>query len=477
MTDDPKACYRALIARDRRFDGRFFVGVRTTGIYCRPVCPARSPRFANVAFYPSAAAAEEAGFRPCLRCRPEAAPTTPAWAGTSATVTRALRLLDALGPGDGGLDGIAARVGLSDRRLRELFARHLGASPHAVLQGKRLDFARKLLDETRLPITDVAFASGFGSVRRFNDAMKRRYGKAPRELRRSGNDPASRPSDALRLVLPYRPPIDLASLFAFLAGRAIPGVEAVEALSYRRIVRLGGAVGRIAIAPAADDPHALTLTLALPSGTGLMETVSRARTLFDLDADPASIGAHLAASPALAPVVKRHPGLRVPGGWDGFELAVRTLLGQQVSVKAATTLSGRLARAFGEPVRFAGDEALTHVFPSAATLAEADVARIGVPAARAQAIRALARAVADGEIVLEPGAGGDAALEGLQALPGIGPWTASYIAMRVFRDPDAFPASDLVLKRALAGVDIEAWRPWRAYAAMYLWKRASLAGG
>jgi AraC family transcriptional regulator of adaptative response / DNA-3-methyladenine glycosylase II len=472
--------YRALCTRDRRFDGRFFTGVLTTGIYCRPVCPARTPLFKNVRFYKTAAAAEAEGFRPCQRCRPESAPGTPAWIGSSATVSRALRLIRS-GAGEGMKESVlAARLGIGERRLRQLFAEHLGASPQAVVRVQRLDFARRLLDETSLPMSEVARGAGFRSIRRFNDAVKARFGKPPSLLRRERRQ---RADGDLVLRLPYRPPYAWDALSRFLKARAIPGVEAVTESSYSRTFTLGGTDGILEVRPTPDEAS-LTLRLRTEDparlGAGLMDAVERVRTLFDLEADPLRITDHLGGDPRLAPAIMVQPGLRVPGGWDGFELAVRAILGQQVSVKGATTLSGRLVRELGRPIEVppfepagASDSgSLSYIFPTPEALAGADLTRIGIPRARAAALSGLAQRVVSGGLQLCGAADVSATVQSLLEVPGIGPWTAQYIAMRVLRDPDAFPSTDLVLRRCVGDGDTESWRPFRAYAALYLWSSA-----
>jgi AraC family transcriptional regulator of adaptative response / DNA-3-methyladenine glycosylase II len=480
MDLDASRCYRALETRDRRFDGRFFTAVLTTRIYCRPVCPARTPKPENVRFYPCAAAAEEAGFRPCLRCRPETAPGTPAWAGSSAIVARALRLI-----GEGGLDAddlpaFSERLGIGERQLCRLFSTHLGVAPGAVARTRRAGLARRLLTETDLPVSEVALASGFASLRQFNHAMRQRFGEAPTALRarrkRSDTPPVG---GAITLRLPYRPPLDAGAVLQFLAARAIPGVEQVESNAYRRTIRVGNAAGSLELRPR-DDGAWVALRLHLPSLDGLSSAVARARRIFDLDADPGPIAAQLRRSPALAERVARRPGLRVPGAWDGFELAVRAVLGQQITVRGATTLAGRLVARFGEPFASAYPDTLTHVFPRPETLAEADLASIGLPRARAETLRTLATAVASGSLALDAARGLDDLVAQLVSLPGIGDWTAHYVALRAGGEPDAFPASDLGLRRALArggtplsakalAREAEAWRPWRAYAALHLW--------
>ena len=470
-------CYRALSSRDARFDGRFFTGVASTGVYCRPVCPARTPLLRNCRFFPSAAAAAQAGFRPCRRCRPEAAPGSPAWQGTSAAVTRALRLVGEGALDRGSVDDLAARVGAGGRHLRRLFEQHLGASPLAVAQTRRVHFAKKLLDETPLPITEIAHAAGFASLRRFNAAMKSTWGAPPRELRRRRG--AREAGAALELRLAARPPFDGRGVLAYLAQRELPGVEEVSASTYRRSVELGGERGVITVAL---DPEACGVTLALPAQLvpEAARIAARVRRLFDLDADPAPIEALLRRDPALAARLRRGRGVRVPGAWSGFELAVRAVLGQQVTVAGARTLAGRIAAAHGAPLA-AADGAIERTFPEAATLASADLGGLGLTGARREALGALARAVATGALDLDGGAAPDDTRRGLLALPGIGPWTADYVALRALGEPDAFPAGDLGLRRslgpphrALAARDLEerskSWQPWRAYAAILLWR-------
>lgn len=485
MELDPDRCYRALRTRDPRFDGRFFTAVRSTGIYCRPICPARTPKRENCIFVACAAAAAERGFRPCLRCRPEASPETPAWHGTSTTVSRALRLI-----ADGALDGgdvgtFAARLGVGERQLRRLFAHHLGASPGAVAQTRRVLFAKKLIDETDLPMTEVALASGFSSIRRFNDAIRNVYAMPPRELRsRSAIRTRTDGTCDLTLRLAYRPPFDWSALTQFLAFRAIPGVEAVTNESYRRTFAFDEGQGSLEVSP--DPKRALLLArIRFDGAVPLQRIAERVRRIFDLGADPAVIMADLGRSETLRDAVAAAPGIRVPGTWDAFELSVRAVLGQQVSVRGATTLCGRLVERFGTPARFGcGGTGAWALFPSAAILAEADVASIGLPRSRAAAISALARAAVDG--VLDFGACGDLdeIVARLVNLPGIGDWTAHYIAIRAANEPDAFPAGDLGLRRAVGeegrpatGAALrslaESWRPWRAYAAMLLWTQAS----
>jgi AraC family transcriptional regulator of adaptative response / DNA-3-methyladenine glycosylase II len=497
MTLDPAICYEALKSRDRRFEGRFVVGVRTTGIYCRPGCPAKTPRRDHVRFYATPAAAEEAGFRPCLRCRPETAPSSAAWQGTQATVTRALRLLSHEPEAAGDLARLAERLGIGPRHLRRLFGEHVGASPRAVVQSRRAHFARRLIEETDLPLETIAVTAGYGSARRFRAAMGNAFGRAPQALRRplaataAGAPLTERP---IELMLPYVPPYDWTATLAYRAARAIPGVEAIEGDRYRRTIE----GGRLEVAPAPEprsararrlnDRPALLLRLWLAEPAGLDRLVARARRMLDLEADPNAIADHLAHDRALAARVRRTPGMRIPGAWDPFELAVRAVLGQQVSVAAATTLAGRLVAAFGTPVASSsgdsGNGRLTHAFPSAARLADARVQHlqaIGITRARAATLGGFARAVAGEKIRLDGARGLEATIEAMTALPGIGPWTAHYVALRGLLEPDAFPAGDLGLRKALAPrgggplaegallTRAERWRPWRGYAAIHLW--------
>lgn len=484
MELDRKTCYRALETRDSRFDGRFFTGVLSTGIYCRPICPATTPREENCVFLPSAAAARDSGFRPCLRCRPEASPGTPAWAGTSATVSRALRLIDGGALDAASVSDLALSLGLGDRHLRRLFLKHLGATPVAVAQTRRIHFAKRLIDETSMAMAEIALSSGFSSVRRFNDAFAKTYGRPPTGIRRQAGGPENAGVNAganagagLTLRLPYRPPYPWGRVAAYLGARAIPGVEAVDGGGYRRTIRIDGTVGWVHVAPGPTG-NFLNARLFLSDTTALIRVVERLRAVFDLDADPQGIASRFTGDPVLGREARR--AVRVPGAWDGFELGVRAILGQQITVKGATTLSGRLAAAFGTP--FGGGGALSYLFPSAQTLAAADLSGLGLTAARARAIKAFAAAVADRTIVLDgTGEAGETARR-IAALPGLGPWTAQYIAMRALREPDAFPDSDLGLRRAAAEGEAplgarelhrlaEAWRPWRAYGAMLLWTK------
>ncbi len=422
-------------------------------------------------YFPSAAGAAEAGFRPCLRCRPEASPGTPAWLGTSTTVSRALRLMEEDEPEGGSLERLAERLGIGSRQLRRLFLQHLGATPVAVLQTRRLHFAKTLIDQTDLPFTEAALAAGFGSVRRFNSSFQSLYHRTPTELRALARRRGPGSAGHYRFRLPFRPPFDWDGLLAFLAPRAIPGVEIVDGASYRRTISLQGKRGLIEV----RCSDALELQIDFPDARPLMTIVEKVRRLFDLRADPAEISTRLAGDSLLGPRVASRPGLRVPGAWNGFELAVRAILGQQVSVKGATTLAGRLVQAFGEPMDAGGG--LTHLFPVPGALAEADCSVVGLPAARGETIRQLARSVARGEVEFGSAADLPGFIQRLKSLPGIGDWTAQYVAMRALGEPDAFPAGDLGLVRASGAASsrqleqrAESWRPWRAYAAMHLWQ-------
>jgi AraC family transcriptional regulator, regulatory protein of adaptative response / DNA-3-methyladenine glycosylase II len=469
-----ETCRAARLSHDPRFDGKVFIAVRTTRIFCRTVCPARSPNEDNIEYYPSAAAALQAGFRPCLRCRPESWGTA-AWNGTSTTVARALRLIhEGALDGDGedsSVDALAERLGIGSRHLRRLFLQHLGATPIAVAQAQRLLSAKKLIDETTLPFTTIAIASRYGSIRRFNAAFRATYGRSPRELRRGTKHASS--SGPCTLTLRFRPPYDYGALLEFVAKRAIAGVEYVDGDFYRRSFMLDGEAGWLEVRPHAS--HALTLRVDFVEPTRLLHVVGRVRRMFDLDADPLAINSSLKRDPLLARLIQARPGLRVAGAWDGFELGVRAILGQQVSVAGASTLAARLAAKYGHPLPFQID-GLNCTFPAAHELVAADLA-IGIPKSRAEAIREFAKAVVSGGLVFDGTQDAETCAGRICAIRGLGPWTAQYIAMRALSDPDALPAGDLALLRA-AGMKTaaemeryaERWRPWRAYAAMHLWQ-------
>jgi AraC family transcriptional regulator, regulatory protein of adaptative response / DNA-3-methyladenine glycosylase II len=461
---DEKACERARLARDARFDGRFFIGVTTTRIYCRPICPAPSPKSQNVRYYASAAAAAEAGFRPCLRCRPEASPGTPAWLGASSTVSRALKLIGESALDDGGVDDLADRLGIGSRHLRRLFLRYLGATPVAVAQTRRVHFAKKLIDETDLALTQVAMASGFGSIRRFNATFQNLYQRTPTELRNARSNISNRSlrshaSGDYTFHIGYRPPYDWKSILEFLSARAIPGVESVSDNEYRRTISLDGKAGVITVRESRGNN--LELQIRYPDPSVLFRIVERVRRIFDVGADPSAIARRLQTDARLKPVLRAHPGLRVPGCWDGFEMSVRAILGQQVSVKGASTMAGRVAAEFGTPVEGGVS------FPNADKLADADLTRVGVTRQRASSIRDLAQSVASNEIRFDAAIEPEEFERRITTIKGVGAWTAQYIAMRL-GEPDAFPGTDLYLRKAAS--DHESWRPWRAYAAMYIWK-------
>jgi len=482
MDLDHDACYRAVKLRDARFDGRFFTAVKTTGIYCRPVCPARTPRPENVTFFPTAAAAQEAGFRPCLRCRPETAPDMGAWRGTSSTVSRALALIELGALDQSSIGALADRLGMGERQLRRLFRQHLGASPIAVAQTRRVLLAKQLIHETRLPMTEVAFAAGFNSIRRFNEAFLALFGRAPGELRRLGGPDIAVASDGeFSLLLRYQSPYDWPAMLEFLRQRAIPGMERVADGCYSRTIHLDGVQGTVSVQAA--EGNALRARIRIPKLSTLPAIIARLRRVFDLAADPLRISAHLATDPILAPLVARRPGLRVPGAWDGFELAIRAVLGQQITVVAAVRLAGRLVASHGEPMTVP-DRDLTHVFPTPEALAVADLTTLGMPRTRAATLSAVAAAVIADADLFGANCGLDEAVLRLRSIRGVGEWTAQYIALRQLREPDAFPAADIGLMRALANdqgrrpaadellARAEKWRPWRAYAAQHLWAAA-----
>jgi AraC family transcriptional regulator of adaptative response / DNA-3-methyladenine glycosylase II len=481
---DRDVCYRALQSRDSRFDGLLYVGVTSTGIYCRPVCPARTAKREHCRFFGSAAAAQDAGFRPCLRCRPETAPDLASWRGTSNTVSRALALI-----ADGALNGVGAtvealadRLGVGERQLRRLFLQHLGASPVAVAQTRRVLFAKQLIHETRMSMTEVAYASGFGSVRRFNEIFRGLFGRPPAALRRKASAAAPAPNPGVTLRLRYRSPYDWNSMLAHLHARAIPGVEVVDGDTYVRTVEIDGVTGSVEVG---HEPvrQSLRVTIYFPLVRALPAIVARVRRLFDLGADIETIDAHLSCDPLLAPLVALRPGLRAPGGWDGFELAVRAILGQQISVTAARRLAGQLVARYGLRVSdgHVYHPELTHVFPSAKHLVSASTIALPMPGSRQSSLKALAEAAAADPNLFRPLGAIEEAVARLRLIRGVGEWTAQYIALRALREPDAFPASDIGLLRGAAAMDgvrpspisllhrAESWRPWRAYAAQHLW--------
>jgi AraC family transcriptional regulator of adaptative response / DNA-3-methyladenine glycosylase II len=474
MILDPEACYQAMLTHDARFDGAFFVGVSTTRIYCRPVCRVKTPRRESCTFYPSAAAAEVAGFRPCLRCRPELAPgSAPVDAVSRLAVAASGRIEDGALT-DGSVADLAEELGVSERHLRRVIHAELGVSPIQLAQTQRLLLAKRLLTDTALPIGEVAFASGFSSLTRFNTLFRERYRLSPTQIRKSR---AAAPAETLLCELAYRPPLAWDSLLAFLGARASCGVEQVEGRRYLRTVVLGKRRGWIAAEPSASR-HTIRVEVSAALAPTLLPLLARTRRLFDLNAEPQRI------ADRLGPLAAANPGLRVPGAFDGFEIAVRAILGQQVSVRAATTLAGRFSAALGEPVE-TPFEGLTHATPTAERVAEAtesELAALGILPSRARSILALAGAVVGGRLALDPAADAEVTMARLIELPGVGEWTAQYIGMRALAWPDAFPHTDLAIRKAMNETrpkpmleTAEAWRPWRSYAAMHLWESLGTA--
>ena len=475
MIPNRDTCLAAVASRDARFDGSFYTAVTSTGIYCRPSCPARTPRAENMVFHASAASAQAAGFRACKRCRPDAVPGSPQWDARADVTARAMRLI-----GDGvvdreGVDGLASRLGYSVRQVQRLTLTEVGATPLSLARAQRAHTGRVLLQTTDLPLAEVAYAAGFGSIRSFNDTMLAVYAATPSALRGQGRVPGRRAGERLleiSLRLAFRAPFDPSNVFGHLAATAVPGVEEWRGGAYRRTLRLPGGPGIVALAPRADHVAA---TLHLSDPRDLTPAIGRCRRLLDLDADPVAVDAALAADPALAPLIATNPGRRVPRTVDGAEFALRAVLGQQVSTAAARTHAGRLVAAHGDPVI---DPAggLTHLFPTPDSLVDLAPGDLAAPASRIATFTGLAAALASGRLDLDPGADRDDARATLAGLKGIGPWTVEMVAMRSLGDPDAFPATDLGLKRAAAELGMadpasasQRWRPWRAYATQYLW--------
>jgi AraC family transcriptional regulator, regulatory protein of adaptative response / DNA-3-methyladenine glycosylase II len=469
-------CYRALRSRDARFDGSFFAGVTSTGIYCRPSCPARQVKRANVRFFPTAAAAQAAGFRACKRCRPDASPGSPEWDVRADLVGRAMRLI-----ADGvvdreGVDGLARRLHVSARHLQRQLVAEVGAAPQALARAQRAQTARVLIETTTLSFTEVAFGAGFSSVRQFNDTIRKVFATTPTRLRASNRNNELPIPGTMSIRLPYRAPFDDQGLLAFLGARGISGVESFDGILYRRTLRLPTSDAIVELG--AGNDH-VRCSLRLGDIRDLGPAVRRCRQLLDLDADPVAIDESLGNDRLIGSIVRAHPGRRLPGSVDGFELAVRAVLGQQVSVAGARTIAGRLVRSFGKPLT-SPDGHLSHVFPEPAALVDADLGALGIPRSRQETLRALAKSVEANDLVLDSGADRLEAAAKLQALRGVGPWTASYVAMRALGDPDVFLATDLGVRRALerlgepgdprsAEALAERWRPWRSYAVQYLW--------
>ncbi|HEY7928497.1 MAG TPA: AlkA N-terminal domain-containing protein [Steroidobacteraceae bacterium] len=489
MPADHDSFYRALSARDRRFDGLFFVGVTSTGIYCRPICPARTPRQANCRFFSSAQQAEQAHFRPCLRCRPELAPgSAPVDDSQRIAQLMLQRLEDGTIGNDVGLASIARQFQRSSRQVRRIVQKELGVAPIQLLLTRRLLLAKQLLTETSLPVTEVAFASGFSSLRRFNDAFRTRYRLAPSRLRKqaAAGSRLTGPADTSTLQLVYRPPYDWLGVLRFLSARALRDVEWVTDDFYARTVALGEARGWIRVTHA-PETNALLLQFTHSLTAVLPGLLTRVRALFDLNARPDLISSHLGLDARLAPLLRQTPGLRVPGAFNGFELGVRAIIGQQVSVKSASTIGGRIAAVFGESIVTPHAE-LSRLSPTPARLAGAsvpDLARLGIVGTRAETIIALARAHEANQLALDAGVSHPGkVMQRLLQIPGIGPWTAHYIAMRALAWPDAFPKEDIVVRQRLGNLTAseaerrsQGWRPWRSYAVLLLWQSGSLPCG
>ena len=472
MIQDFDLCYGAVSSKDARFDGMFFTAVTSTGIYCRPSCPAITPKRSNVRFYATAAAAQAAGFRACKRCRPDAAPGSPEWNVRADIVARAMRLI-----ADGVVDregvvGLAERVGFSERHIHRLMVTEVGTGVQAIARAHRAQTARILIETTGMTFSEVAFAAGFASIRQFNETIRSVFATTPTQLRAKHHPGEAEAPGAISLRLPYRAPIASDELFRFVGSRSVPGIETFDPDSgYRRSLRLPYSAGVVELRPRTGF---VECTLHLGDVRDLAAAVQRCRRLLDLDCDPVAIDDALSSDTKLRRMIRRAPGMRVPGCVDGDELAIRAVIGQQISVKGATTIAGRLVAAFGKPLT-APQQRLTHTFPTAETLAEADLSKVGMPGARQRTIRALAAALAARDITLDPGSDRDETRARLLELPGVGPWTADYIGLRALSDPDVLMAGDLGVRQAAehSGIDLgsrsERWRPWRSYAQMHLW--------
>jgi AraC family transcriptional regulator of adaptative response / DNA-3-methyladenine glycosylase II len=461
---DKKEFYRAHLARDPRFDGKFFVAVKTTKIYCRPICPARKAKLKNLEFFIHAAQAEEAGYRSCLRCRPETAPGSAAWIGTSATVQRAIRLMDRFALEELSINDLATKLGIGERWLRELFQQQVGASPQAVLLSKKLDTARNLLDKSSLAITEIAFSSGFQSIRRFNDAFKTRFQKTPSTFRK---DPLA--GGKLCFQLSYRPPYAWRNILHFFGNRAIAGMELIADDSYQRLITHGEIRGWFKATH--RENNKIDIEFKLNKNSNILEFIARLKNIFDLDADPMAIENSLQEDQKLKRFIRQHKGLRIPGCWDGFELAVRAVVGQKISVKAARTILGRMVEMCGEKQTLDGSLKPQRFFPTAENILAADLSKIGLPNARIETLKTLAREIVNKTLVLDGTADFEDTCRKLLAIKGIGSWTVEYIAMRALRNPNAFPETDLELQKKIARLqlDPQKWTPWRAYGAILLW--------
>jgi AraC family transcriptional regulator of adaptative response / DNA-3-methyladenine glycosylase II len=464
-----KDFYEAMLARDHRFDGKFFIAVKTTGVYCRPICPAR-PKLENCEFFTDAASAEKAGYRPCLRCRPECAPLSPAWFGKKAVVQRALKLIARNELHHTNEDQFAARLGVSARHLRRLFEEEIGQTPKQIADNNRLNFARKLIVESDMPLMTVARTAGFRSPRRFNDAFQKRFRRPPSQLRKTHINPHS--SDGIDLKLAFRPPYDWRTIIRFYRTHFIPGVERVTEDFFERVFCIGNAIGVFQVQPMAAEPQ-LKLKVITEDPTILFEVVTRVRRMFDLDSDPMLIASSFAPVPLLAKLFDRFPGLRLPGGWDGFETAVCSILGQLVSAEQRTNLVGQLVRGDGAEVVHPVSGEKIRLFPRPEILAQSDLSEVKTTMARREAIRDFSRRVLSGAISVSEAQDPMAFRKALLETKGLGPWSAEYISLRAIGDTDAFPGTDLILKRVVElhpDLDLAAIRPWRSYAAIYLWK-------
>ncbi len=477
MDLDQDACYRAVKGRDRRFDGMFYTAVRTTGIYCRPSCPAITPRRGNVAFYRTAASAQGAGFRACRRCLPDATPGSPEWDVAADVASRAMRLV-----ADGviereGVDGLASALGYSTRQLNRVVTQEYGAGPLALARSRRAQTARVLIETTDMTFTDIAFAAGFASVRQFNDTVREVYAASPTRLRAGAGSRRSvgRPG-TIRTRVAVREPFATDYLHYFLAIHAVRGIEAIGPGWYERSLRLPHGPGVVRLELAGRPTGQVPCTFTLTDARDLAPALERTRRLLDADCDPVAVDEALTEDAALAPLVSRRPGLRVPGQLDGIELAVQTVLGQQVSLASARTSAARLVEELGDPLDLEGDHEVTRLFPTAATMAAVDPASLRMPRSRALALTGLAAALDDGQVRLDRSSDRAETRAALLALPGIGPWTADYVAMRALGDPDVFLPTDIGVRNAAARLGIddvaersEDWRPWRSYALMRLW--------
>ena len=479
---DTDACYRAVQGRDRRFDGVFYIGVRTTKIYCRPSCPAMTPQRRNVTFHPSAAAAQLAGFRACKRCLPDATPGSPDWDVRADTADRAMRLI-----ADGtlerdGVEGLAARMGYSARHLNRLLVETYGAGPLALARSRRAQIARALVETSSMSFADVAFAAGFASIRQFNDTIREVYASTPTQLRsRRGRAVAG----AIAVRLGVREPYDGAAMLGFLSDRAVPGVETADEQSYRRTLSLPHGPGVVSVRLVDRPDGFVPCEFSLTDARDLAPALERTRRLLDADADPAAIAAQLGSDPHLGSVVRRRPGLRVPGHVDGWEAAVRAILGQQVTIAGARRLAEGFVDRRGHDLELAGEYGVSRLFPQPADLVDISAESWSMPGARVRALEALARAVVDGSVALDRSGERAEVREAILAVPGLGPWTASYIAMRALGDPDVFLPTDVGVRRAAVQLGLDpspaeiekvaaAWRPWRSYALMHLWNLESV---